>query len=90
MPCKDYFGDDETASIDKTEHIFGFLNVPSFASPFSGNQNEALYFLKVAEKDTAQKDLTDPFGHLIGNGERFFKGILFETVKIEAHFNFSY
>ena len=72
MPCKDYFGDDETASIDKTEHIFGFLNVPSFASPFSGNQNEALYSVKVAEKDTAQKDLTDPFGHLIGNGERFF------------------
>ena len=30
--------------------------------------------VKVAEKGTAQKDLTDPYGHFIGNGERFLKG----------------
>ena len=30
--------------------------------------------VKVAEKGTAQKDLTDPYGHFIGNGKRFLKG----------------
>ena len=41
---------------------------------FSGNQKELLYFFNVTEKGTAQKDLTDPYGHFIGNGERFLKG----------------
>ena len=41
---------------------------------FSGNQKELLYFFKVTEKGTAQKDLTNPYGHFIGNGERFLKG----------------
>ena len=41
---------------------------------FSGNQKELLYFFKVTGKGTAQKDLTDPYGHFIGNGERFLKG----------------
>ena len=54
--------------------IFDFLDVPSFVSLFNGNQNESLYFVKVTEKDTAQKDLTDTYGHFIGNGERLLKG----------------
>ena len=75
MPCSDYFGgDEEVDAIEKTKRLFDFLDVPSFASPFSGNQNEPLYFVKVTEKGTAQKDLTDPYGHFIGNGERFLKG----------------
>ena len=58
-PCNDYFGDDEEVdAIDKTEQIFDFLDVPSFVSLFSGNQNEPLYFVKATEKGTAQKDLT--------------------------------
>ena len=36
--------------------------------------NEPLYFMKVTEKGTAQKDLIDPYGHFIGNGERYLKG----------------
>ena len=75
MPCNNYFGDDEEVdAIDKTEQIFDFLDVPSFVSLFSGNQNESLYFVKVTEKDTAQKDLTDPYGQFFGNGERLLKG----------------
>ena len=75
MPCNNYFGDDEEVdAIDKTEQIFDFLDVPSFVSLFSGNQNESLYFFKVTEKDTAQKDLTDPYGHFFDNGERLLKG----------------
>ena len=79
MPCSDYFGgDEEVDAIEKTKRLFDFLDVPSFASPFSGNQNEPLYFVKVTEKGTAQKDLTDPYGHFIGNGKRFFKGFYFK------------
>ena len=79
MPCSDYFGgDEEVDAIEKTKRLFDFLDVPSFASPFSGNQNEPLYFVKVTEKGTAQKDLTDPYGHFMGNGKRFFKGFYFK------------
>ena len=53
---------------------FHFLDVLSFVLLFSGNENKPLYFVKVTEKGTAQKDLTDPYGHFIGNGERFLKG----------------
>ena len=74
LPCNDYFGDDrEIDAIDETEKIFDFLDIPLFVSLFNGNQNEPLYFVKVTEKDTAQKDLTDPYGHSTGNGERFLK-----------------
>ena len=59
---------------DKTEHIFDFSDVPSLVSLFNWNRNEPLYFVKVTEKDTAQKDLTESYGHLIGNSERFLKG----------------
>ena len=74
LPCNDYFGDAEKVdTIDKAEQISHFLDVPSFVSRFSGNQNEPLYFVKVTEKSAAQKDLTDLYGHVIGNGERFSK-----------------
>ena len=75
MPYIDYFGDhEEVDAIDKTEQIFDFVDVPLFVSHFSGNQNEPLYFVNVTEKGTVQKDLTDPYGHFIGNSERFLKG----------------
>ena len=71
LPCN-YSGDNEEVdAIDKTEHIFDFLNVPSFVSLFSGNQNETLYFVKATEKGTAQKDITNPYCLFIGNDEKF-------------------
>ena len=48
---------------------------------FSGSQKEPLYFVKVAEKGTAQKDLTDPYGHFIGNDERFLKGFYLKLTR---------
>ena len=53
---------------------FHFLDVLSFVLLCSGNENKPLYFVKVTEKGTAQKDLTDPYGHFSGNGERLLKG----------------
>ena len=72
----DYYGDDDDEGdvADKREHILDFIEVPSFASLFSGSQNEPLYFVKVTEKGTAEKYLTDPYGHFIGTGEKFLKG----------------
>ena len=51
-----------------------FIEVPSFVSLFSGSQNEPLYFVRVTEKGTAEKDLTDPYGHFVGTSEKFLKG----------------
>ena len=43
-------------------------------SLFSGSQNEPLHFVKVTEKGTAEKDLTDPYCHFIRTSEKFLKG----------------
>ena len=56
-----------------------FIEVPSFVSLFSESQNEPLYFVQVTEQvsavqGTAEKDLTDPYGHFIGTSEKFLKG----------------
>ena len=40
-----------------------------FVSLFNGSQNEPLYLVQVTEKGTAEKDLTDRYGHFIGTGE---------------------
>ena len=86
LPCNYYFDDDEEVdAIDKAEQILDFLDVSSFVSRFSGNQNKPLYFVKVTEEGTPQKDLTDTYCHFIGIGERFLKGFFLETVKIEAY-----
>ena len=74
LSCLDYYGDDEEDVVDKTEQILGFIEVPSFVSFFSGSQNEPLYFGQVTEKVSAEKDLTDPYCHFIGTGEKFLKG----------------
>ena len=45
LPCNDYSDDDEEVdAIDKTEHIFDFLDVPSFVSLFIGNDEKFLNF----------------------------------------------
>ena len=67
-------GDDKEDVVDKTEQILDFMEVSFFVSFFSGNQNEPLYFVQVTEKGTAEKDLTDPYGHFIGTSEKFLKG----------------
>ena len=49
------------------------MEAPFFVSLFSGSQNEPLYFVQVTEKSAAENDLTDPYGHFIGTGEKFLK-----------------
>ena len=60
-------------SIRQTIYL-NFFDVPLFVSLITGNQNKRFYFVKVTEEGTAQKNLTGPYGHFIGNGENFLKG----------------
>ena len=58
LPCNDYFVDDEEVdAIDKTQQISDLLDVPSFISLFSENQNEPIYFVKVTGKVQLKKTL---------------------------------
>ena len=73
LSCLDCHGDDEEDVVNKAEQILDFIEVTSFVSLFSGSQNEPLYFVKVTEKGTAEKYLTDPYCHFVGTGEKFIK-----------------
>ena len=77
MSCLNYYVDDEE-DVVKTEQILDFIEVPSFVSLFSGSQNEPLHLVQVTQKGSAEKDLTDPYGHFIGTGEKFIKGYYLE------------
>ena len=58
----------------RTQQIFNFVDVPSFASFLSGSPNEPLYFLKVTERGATSENHSDPYGHFISAGENFLKG----------------
>ena len=60
--------------VDQSEQIFYFVTVPSFISLFSGNSVEPLYFLKLISKDVTEMDISDPYGHFVAKGERYFQG----------------
>lgn len=40
--------------VGRSEHIFNFVDVPSFVSLFSSSQSEPLYFVKVTEKEATR------------------------------------
>ena len=60
--------------VDQSEQICYFVTVPSFVSLFSGNSVEPLYVVKLISKDVAEMDISDPYGHLVTKGERYFQG----------------
>ena len=60
--------------VDQSEQIFYFVTVPSFISLFSGNSGEPLCFMKVISNCVAQMDISDPYGHFVAKGERYFQG----------------
>ena len=68
------FEDDECdKDTDLNQTFFEFVDVPSFVSLFPDNTGEPLYFVRVAEKGTAIKDVKDLYGHVICTSELFFK-----------------
>ena len=62
-----------TDEVDKTEHIFNFVDVLSFVLLFSSSPNESLYFVKVTEKGAASENHSDSHGHFIFASEKFLK-----------------
>ena len=67
--------------IDQTEHIFEFITVPSFVPLYSGSSIEPLYFVHVTGKGVAEEDMSDPYGHFVQKGERYFQGLYLELVR---------
>ena len=66
---KSFYGE-----VDQFEQIFYFVTMPSFISLFSGNSGEPLCFVKVISNCFAQMDISDPYGHFVAKGERYFQG----------------
>ena len=75
IPCDDDFGDfnDDYDEFDRTQHIFNFVDVPSFVLIFSGSLIEPLYFVKVTEKGAATENHSDPYGYFLFAGEKILK-----------------
>ena len=48
--------------------------MPSFISLFSGNSVEPLYFVKLISKDVTEIHISNPYGHFVAKGERYFQG----------------
>ena len=61
--------DESDKDINQNQHFFNFVDVPSFASLFTSNPAEPLYFVKVTEKGNVIKDMKDQYGHFIHTGE---------------------
>ena len=73
--------DDQTEIENYREHIFEFVDAPSYMTPFSGRSMEPLYFVVVTEKRVADKLLKDCYDHVINIGEMFFKGNYLKLVR---------
>ena len=39
--------DDEDADVDREQHVFEFVETPTFVTLFTGSQVEPLYFVQV-------------------------------------------
>ena len=70
--------DDKNDDADRDEQIFEFVEVPSFVT---GSNTEPLYFVQVTEKGISEKKLSDPYGHVILPGERYFKGYYLKFIR---------
>ena len=72
----------DEAEIDSYgDHIFNFVDVPSYVTLVSGRSTEPLYFVFVKEKGLADKMLRDCFDHVINVGEQFFRGYYLKLVR---------
>ena len=69
----DYFADEELDSYQE-EQIFDFIEIPSFATLFTGVSCEPLYFVKVVSKGIADERLSDSWAHLLLPKSRYFTG----------------
>ena len=75
------FEDENDEEIDQNEHIFKFIIVPSFVSLYSGSSIGPLYLVHVTRKGASEEDMSDPYGHFVQKGERYFPGLYLKLVR---------
>ena len=73
--------DENEEEIDQTEHIFEFITFPSFVFLYSRSSIEPLYFVQVRGLGVAEEDMSDPYGHFVQKGERYFQGLYLKLVR---------
>lgn len=61
--------------------VFDFVDVPSYATVFTGTTAEPLFFLKLNEKGICDSTMSDTWGHVIMAGEKYFKGNYLKVVR---------
>ena len=77
--------EDETDMLDETDDVesemFTFIESNSFVALYSAsNSLELFYILKVTEKDVAEDDIIDIYGHIIQEGSNYIKGFYLEKI----------
>ena len=72
---------DNEEDVDCTDQIFEFITVPSFVSLYTGSSLEPLFFVKLTGKGIAERNLSDPYGHFIVEGEKYFEGFYLKMVR---------
>lgn len=67
--------EEEDCEVDQTDQLFDFITVPSFITLYTGSTIEPLYFVQLTGKGISEKDLSDPYGHFIAKGDKYFEGL---------------
>ena len=78
--------------VDQSEQTFYLVTAPSFISLFPGNSVKPLYFVRLISKDVAEMDISDPCGHFVVKGERYFQGYYLKLcrskeIKVKKKYN---
>ena len=61
--------------------VMEFVTVPSFITLYTESTIEHLYFVKLAGKGVSEKDMSDPYGHFIEKGEKYFEGLYLKLAR---------
>ena len=73
--------DEDVETVAKKDHLYDFIDVPSFVTVFSSHSaHELFYLFKITKKLVAENNKEDIYGHKIFKGERYFEGYYLEKV----------
>ena len=59
---------------------FGFITTQWFVSLCFGTTIKSLYFVQMTGKGVAEDDISDPYGHFITKGKKYFQGLYLKLV----------
>lgn len=65
--------DEDVETVAKKDHLYDFIDVPSFVTVFSSHSaHELFYLFKITKKLVAENNKEDIYGHKIFKGERYY------------------